>query len=196
LWIAHTILLGAYSVDSRGNFIRSLIAREPRITARPFSLTYTIDPRARWSDGVPVSARDFVFTWRVELDLNVDLDRATAAEYARIVRAHIIGPKRVTFVFDKPYSGWKGLFESVLPWHALRGQDLSTVWRDAIDDPRTGTPISDGPFLSRTGATATGSRSFATITIGAGRPTSANSSFASYRTPPHSWQRFGLSRWT
>ena len=28
----------------------------------PFTLTYHVRPEARWSDGVPVTARDFVFT--------------------------------------------------------------------------------------------------------------------------------------
>ena len=31
--------------------------------------------------------------------------------------------------------------------HVLRGSDLTQVWSDRIDDPRTGRPIGSGPFL-------------------------------------------------
>ena len=147
LWIGRTIILGAYSVDPKGAYVPSLIAREPHLTTRPFSLTYTIQPRARWSDGVPVTARDFVFTWQVEVNPTVKLEPGLRAGYERIVSARILGPKRVKFVFDKPYSAWKTLFDFVLPWHALRGQDANEIWQDAIDDPRAGLPISNGPFI-------------------------------------------------
>ena len=35
----------------------------------------------------------------------------------------------------------------ILPSHALRGEDLAKVWRDRIDNPKTGRPIGSGPFL-------------------------------------------------
>jgi peptide/nickel transport system substrate-binding protein len=147
LWIGHMVILGAFSVDPRGVYVPNLIAGEPRITMNPFSLTYAIDPRARWSDGVPVSARDFVFTWQASVNPNIDIDPVLRAGYETISSARILGPKRVRFVFDKPYAEWKTLFDFVLPWHALRAQDINDIWRDAIDDPRTGTSISDGPFV-------------------------------------------------
>jgi peptide/nickel transport system substrate-binding protein len=147
LWIAGRVLLGAYSVNSRGEYVPSLIAHEPRITRKPFSLTYTIKRKARWSDGVPVSARDFVFTWRVSADAKIDTDPYQHGLYAHVVRARILDAKTVRFVLDAPFANWKDLFEFVLPWHALRGQDMRSVWRDAIDNPRTGDPISDGPFV-------------------------------------------------
>ena len=149
LWIGHMIVLGAYSVNGRGLYVPSLVAGEPRITQRPFSVTYTIAPRARWSDGVPVSAQDFIFTWQLERSPDIDPDPSLEAAYRRIARARLLAPKRVKFVFDQPYFGWKGLFDFVLPWHALRNQDPSAAWRDTIDDPRTGTPLSDGPFIFR-----------------------------------------------
>lgn len=33
----------------------------------PFTLTYRIHRRARWSDGVPITAQDFVFTLRAKI---------------------------------------------------------------------------------------------------------------------------------
>ena len=39
------------------------------------------------------------------------------------------------------------LFGIVLPPHALAGEDLTAIWRDRIDNPKTGEPIGSGPFL-------------------------------------------------
>ena len=45
------------------------------------------------------------------------------------------------------FASWRALFGNILPSHALRGSDLTQVWSDRIDDPRTGRPIGSGPFL-------------------------------------------------
>ena len=44
-------------------------------------------------------------------------------------------------------ASWHDFFGNILPSHALRGSDLTQVWSDRIDDPRTGRPIGSGPFL-------------------------------------------------
>ena len=49
--------------------------------------------------------------------------------------------------FRKRFAGWRDLFGVVLPWHALAGRDPTTLWRDGIDNPKTGNPIGSGPFL-------------------------------------------------
>ena len=47
----------------------------------------------------------------------------------------------------EPFAGWHDLYEVVLPSHVLAGEDLTQVWMDGIDDPKTGRPIGSGPFL-------------------------------------------------
>ena len=63
----------------------------------------------------------------------------------RSVRA--IDAKTVRVVLRSPLRGFRGLFGRILPRHALLGEDLATVWRDGIDNPKTGQPIGSGPFL-------------------------------------------------
>ena len=53
-------------------------------TAPPFTLTYHIRPEARWSDGTPVSSRDFVFTHRTSLSDRVELFPAYAEALAQV----------------------------------------------------------------------------------------------------------------
>ena len=109
----------------------------------PFTLTYHIRPEARWSDGRPITSRDFVFTHQAlrKHGLPDDLHRTEV----RSVR--VIDAKTVKVVLRSRLAGWRGLFGSILPRHALQGEDLRAVWRDRIDNPKTGEPIGSGPFL-------------------------------------------------
>jgi peptide/nickel transport system substrate-binding protein len=111
---------------------------------RPFTLTYHLHPDAIWSDGVPVTARDFIFT----LQALRRYDPSGAREVHRSIRSiRAVDPKTVRVVLRPRFADWRSFFGNVLPWHVLRGEDLTKVWTDGIDNPRTGTPIGSGPFL-------------------------------------------------
>src|SRR6266540_150740 len=145
--VSGQVLASAYDVGRRGRFVPDLIVGDPKITTTPFTLSYTIKQEARWSDGIPVTARDFVFTWRLLARSRFKIEAGTREAYGEIVRAKILGPKKVRFVFRKPFPDWKRLFAPVLPGHALAGEDFDNVWRDRIDNPKTGRPIASGPFI-------------------------------------------------
>jgi len=112
----------------------------------PFTLTYHIRPEARWSDGVPITARDFVFTHRAVLQHD---SREFLDFYRPLVRRVVaVDQKTVRVVLNRRYAGWQGgLFWVVVPRHALVGEDLERIWSDRIDNPKTGRPIGSGPFL-------------------------------------------------
>ncbi len=118
------------------------------IGRRPFTLTYHIKPEARWNDGVPVTASDFLFTQlafaRLETPAPEDDSRAL---YGRVRRARVVDAKTFQVELRAPFSDWQRLYQVVLPRHALEGQDLTKIWIDRIDNPRTGRPIASGPFL-------------------------------------------------
>ena len=111
-------------------------------TNKPPTLTYHIRPEARWSDGIPVSAKDFVFTYQKFRKYLPDDPESQEIRGVRVLDA-----KTVRVVLRSRYSGWKYLFSIVLPRHALQGQDLENIWTDRIDNPNTGKPIGSGPFL-------------------------------------------------
>jgi peptide/nickel transport system substrate-binding protein len=46
-----------------------------------------------------------------------------------------------------PFADWHYLFDTVLPRHALAGEDFEHVWVSDIDHPGTGRPIGSGAFL-------------------------------------------------
>jgi peptide/nickel transport system substrate-binding protein len=113
------------------------------IGRRPFTLTYHIRAKARWNDGVPVTAADFDFTYRAF----ATHENGERALYERIRRFRTLDAKTFLIELREPFADWQGLFSIVLPRHALVHEDLTTVWRDRIDNPKTGRPIGNGPFL-------------------------------------------------
>ena len=107
----------------------------------PPSLTYHIRPEARWSDGVPVTARDFQFTQDVFAAHDQD------GFYANVRRTRVLDAKTFRVELGRPLAAWRYLYSLVLPRHALTGLDITKVWSDRVDNPKTGQPIGSGPFL-------------------------------------------------
>ena len=138
------VLQTPFEVGPDFTYEESLVSRVDFTRQRPFTLTYHIRPEARWSDGVPVTAQDFIFTLRA-------------------IRRHGI-PESVT---STPPSGARvPSIARPCEWFFGRGPRAGTtssgtsfrrtrfavristqVWSDRIDDPRTGRPIGSGPFL-------------------------------------------------
>ena len=140
--VPELVLKGAFSF-APGNTLRpELVSRVAYTREPPFKLTYYIRPDAHWSDGVQISAQDFVFTHRAYLTYAPSDIHGTMVQSVRA-----LGPKTVRVVLRTRFAGWRSLFRVVLPHHALAGEDLTTVWRDRIDNPKTGRPIGSGPFL-------------------------------------------------
>ncbi|MHB8262314.1 MAG: ABC transporter substrate-binding protein [Acidimicrobiales bacterium] len=79
----------------------------------PETVVYTINPAATWSDGVPVSAADFIQLWRTVMasdQLRLDVGYRDIASVTSTS-----GGKAVTVVFSKPYGEWNSLFNNLLP---------------------------------------------------------------------------------
>nr|MDQ3879290.1 ABC transporter substrate-binding protein [Actinomycetota bacterium] len=151
-WLSYMespVLLGTYRTQPDFSEKPSLLAKEAEVdTGPPFSVTYTINPDAEWSDGVPVSAKDLDFTWKTFI--NPKFDVASRNGYDDIAKDEIIDDHTIKFTFKKVFAPWKTLFAGVagvLPEHVLAGQDFNKVWNNCICDPKTGKPIGDGPYL-------------------------------------------------
>src|SRR5438045_4119951 len=79
--------------------------------------------------------------WCLNLILDVDCN----AFWNVVFQTPVI---RGAFIFTPKFAAWRGLFNYVLPQHALAGTDMLTVWNDCICNPKKGNaPIGDGPFL-------------------------------------------------
>ncbi|MDQ6767798.1 MAG: peptide ABC transporter substrate-binding protein, partial [Candidatus Eremiobacteraeota bacterium] len=106
-------------------------------------VTFNLRPNAAWSDGVPVTSRDVIFTWHAIVDGNNPVVYTWG--YDRIKTIIADGPHRVTFVLKEPFSPVVYLFSegtfSPLPAHLLaKYKTLRNIAYDAA-------PVGDGPFV-------------------------------------------------
>ena len=137
------VLEGAFEIGPDLTYRKNLIS-STEVTTKPFTVTYYIRPQARWSDGVPVTAGDFVFTYRAMLK-----GQTGGYPWERILRLRALDKKTLRVVFRGPEPDWREAFHMVLPRHVFAGEDPEAIWQDTIDNPKTGEPIGSGPFLVR-----------------------------------------------
>ncbi len=101
--------------------------------------TFKIDPKARWSDGQPITAEDVAFTYDTIMDPR-NLTSVTRVSLSRFEKPEILGPREIRFraktVHWENFIFFSGFF--VLPKHVLQGQDFNKVNFDF--------PVVSGPY--------------------------------------------------
>lgn len=111
----------------------------------PMKVEYQIDPRATWSDGVPITAADFVYNWRQQLAHSTST--AFPGQYAgyRDI-SNVTGTnsgKTVTVTFKRQFSDWESLFSNLVPAHIAE----AFGWASSFEGFNRATLVSGGPFL-------------------------------------------------
>jgi ABC-type transport system substrate-binding protein len=107
------------------------LAAEARVSAEePFTVEYTLDKAASWSDGAPIAVEDFVYLWqRMRSEPGV-VDPAGYRLISTITARD--GGKTVVVTFSKPYPGWRSLFGDLLPSHLIK--DAPGGWATSFSD--------------------------------------------------------------
>ena len=97
---------------------------------RPFTVTYTVDRKASWSDGTPITAEDFSY---LRDQLLVQPGTISSAGYRLIsaITSRDAG-KTVEVQFSAPYPDWQTLFSPLLPSHLMK--DSPGGWAAALDN--------------------------------------------------------------
>jgi peptide/nickel transport system substrate-binding protein len=107
----------------------------------PQVITYTLNPRATWSDGVPITWRDLEAQWKARNGSNPAFQVASRTGYEDIGSVTSGGDeKRVVVTFARPFAEWKSLFSLLYP--ASTNTDptvFNTGWVNRI-------PTTAGPF--------------------------------------------------
>jgi peptide/nickel transport system substrate-binding protein len=143
---------GLVRIDARGRPIPDLATAVPSranggISADNRTLTYHLDPRARWHDGVPVTADDVIFTWHAIMNPNNNV--GTREGYQEIAGITAPDPHTVRIQYKLPYAPALFLFAdniqgAIVPKHLLQQYaDLNHV-------PFNGAPVGSGPYVLRT----------------------------------------------
>ncbi len=124
----------------------------------PLTIQYVLNPKAVWSDGVPVTADDFIYAWQSQrgtgLDVNGQPDQAASTlgyrDVASVTGSN--GGRTVTVVFSTPFADWRILFDHMVPAHIAR----KVGWNQGFATFDPATVLSAGPYevQSATGSTA------------------------------------------
>lgn len=117
----------------------------------PLTIQYVINPKAVWSDGVPVTADDFIYAWQSQRGDGVDVDGqpdqvASTLGYrdvASVTGSH--GGRTVTVVFATPFADWRVMFDHMVPAHIAR----SVGWNTGFATFNPAFDLSAGPLLVR-----------------------------------------------
>ncbi|MGH2971659.1 MAG: ABC transporter family substrate-binding protein [Gaiellaceae bacterium] len=116
----------------------------------PQTTVYTINPKATWSDGVPINADDFIYNWQSQSgdpkfkDLGgKPYEAASTSGYNQIKSVTgSNGGKTVTVVYSKPYGDWKALFSPMIPAHISKKVGFNDGWSTFGAAEK----VSGGPF--------------------------------------------------
>jgi len=123
-------------------------------STKPQVVTYTINPKAKWNDGNPISYKDFVAQWKALNGSNPAYQVASTGGYDQIKSvSRGADDQVVTVTFSKTYADWKALFSGLYPAAINATPD---VFNNSLKE---GIEVTAGPFkfdnLNKTTKTVT-----------------------------------------
>jgi peptide/nickel transport system substrate-binding protein len=110
----------------------------------PQVITYTINPKATWSDGTPITYHDFQAYWQALNGTNPSYQISGTTGYDDITSvARGSDDKQVVVTFKQPFGEWQSLFFPLTP-ASLNGTPdaFNNAWK-------TSDPVTAGPFTVR-----------------------------------------------
>ncbi|WEK05037.1 MAG: extracellular solute-binding protein [Candidatus Devosia phytovorans] len=131
------------SLDEQSVYYGQL-ASELRIGDDYGSVTFRVNPDARWHDGEPVTAEDVVWSFEKTIELNPDRQQY----YINITKAEVTAPGEVTFTFDQKGNRELPLILGqlqVFPQHWWEGEDAKGKTRN-IGESTLEAPMGSGPY--------------------------------------------------
>jgi peptide/nickel transport system substrate-binding protein len=116
----------------------------------PQTIVYKINPKAVWSDGVPINAADFIYNWQAQsgnpkyTDVGGKaFEPASTAGYNQIKSVTgSNGGKTVTVVFSSPFGDWQSLFSDLIPAHIAQ----KVGFNNGFQTFNAAVKVSGGPF--------------------------------------------------
>jgi peptide/nickel transport system substrate-binding protein len=122
-----------------------LIESAEPISISPQTIVYTLNPKAVWSDGVPISAADFKYAWEQQRgDPNVPADEVSSIAGYRDI-ASVTGSNgghTVTVKFKTTFADWQMLFANLVPAHVME----KVGWNPTCSSVDPAIDLSGGPF--------------------------------------------------
>jgi peptide/nickel transport system substrate-binding protein len=125
--VLNNIWYGCQIRNDKGDFVPRLCTAKPQLIKRsPLTVRFTYKTSAKWSDGKPVTAKDFRATWKVFTNPANNVISRTGWEDIKSVAGT---GKTVTVVFKTLYADWESLVSSgPYPAHYIAGRDMNQTF--------------------------------------------------------------------
>jgi peptide/nickel transport system substrate-binding protein len=136
--VANLIYVGLLQYDKNINLV-PLAAQSFEILEDGRLLRFTLKKGIRWTDGMPLTARDVEFTYRLMIDPKTPT--AYAEDFLAVKEFKLTGEYSFEVRYDKPFARALVTWASaILPRHLLEGQDL-------LKTPLARQPVGAGPYM-------------------------------------------------
>ncbi len=122
-----------------------LIESAEPVSINPQTIVYTLNPKAVWSDGVPITADDFKYAWEMQRGDPVvsSPDVTSIAGYRDIASVTgSDGGHTVTVKFKTTFADWQMLFDNLVPAHVME----KVGWDPSCSTVNPAIDLSGGPF--------------------------------------------------
>jgi peptide/nickel transport system substrate-binding protein len=105
-----------FSADATPSVDKDYFSDIVLTSTKPQVVTYTINPKAKWNNGNPISYKDFVAQWKALNGSNPDYQVLSTTGYDQIKSiSRGANNQVVTVTFAKTYADWKALFSNLYP---------------------------------------------------------------------------------
>lgn len=132
-----------FRIDASGTFqpVPEFLQSAKVVSSSPQVVLYTLNPKAHWSDGKPLSYLDFKAVWQADNGSNPAYNSANTTGYNQISDvSQGDDPTQVKVTFSTPFADWQSLFYPLLPAAGISTPDaFNKGWIDNI-------PITGGAF--------------------------------------------------
>jgi peptide/nickel transport system substrate-binding protein len=141
------VLPSPFIVDSSGNVMPNpnLIQQSELVSTKPETIVYTLNPQAVWSDGVPITAKDFIYAWQQQRADAPSAPNSVASVAGYRDIASVKGTNKgrtVTVIFHTLFADWQMLFANLLPAHIM----TTVGWNPTCSSVDPAIDLSGGPF--------------------------------------------------
>ncbi|ERG69170.1 ABC transporter family substrate-binding protein [Segniliparus rugosus] len=152
--VAGALMPTSYTSDPRGNLRvnTDYFSAITLVPGEPQTVVYTIDPRARWSDGTPLTWEDLQAQWLALSGKNPDYQLVSTTGYRDIAAVERGADERQAVVtFLRNYADWRSLFSYLYPKSTnIDPEAFNKGWilnlSGFVNEPITSGPFKIGSF--------------------------------------------------
>jgi peptide/nickel transport system substrate-binding protein len=147
--IMSTLMPRLFHFDASGNATPNkdyLVSADSATTGGKQVVTYKINPKAKWSDGTPITYQDFVATWKGEIGAAQGFDVASPVGYDQMESvAKGADDQTVVVTYKTPFSDWKSMFDAFNGAGLFPASKIATAdgWNKSY---MNAVPVTAGPF--------------------------------------------------